>query len=88
MPEFEYRYGPLEFREKEGGMGAVAGTVMRYGDVATLPFGQERMLPGARLATCRRPSFTRTGCISGTSPLPTPMPGCGLMTTLTGWPAK
>ena len=47
MPEFEYRYGPLEFREKEGGMGAVAGTVMRYGDVATLPFGQERMLPGA-----------------------------------------
>ena len=28
-------------------MGTVAGTVIRYGDVATLPFGQERMLPGA-----------------------------------------
>ena len=37
----------LEFRETAGGMGTVAGTVIRYGDVATLPFGQERMLPGA-----------------------------------------
>ena len=47
MPDLEYRYGPLEFRETANGMGTVAGTVIRYGDVATLPFGQERMLPGA-----------------------------------------
>ena len=48
MPELEYRFGPLQYRESaDGGMGTVAGTVIRYGDVATLPFGQERVLPGA-----------------------------------------
>ena len=47
MAELEYRYGPLQFRESAEGVGTVAGTVIRYGDVATLPFGQERVLPGA-----------------------------------------
>ena len=47
MPDLEYRYAPLEYRETEDGMGTVAGTVIRYGDLATLPFGQERVLPGA-----------------------------------------
>ena len=47
MSEFEYRYGPLEFREGADGMGTVTGAPIKYGDLATLPFGQERVLPGA-----------------------------------------
>ena len=39
MPENEFRYGDLEFRQSEDGLGVVVGTVIRYGDVAKLPVG-------------------------------------------------
>ena len=47
MLNLEYRAAPLEFRETGNGLGTVAGTVIRYGDVATLPFGTEEVAPGA-----------------------------------------
>ena len=37
----EFRYGDLEFRQDDNGLGIVTGTVVRYGDVATLPWGTE-----------------------------------------------
>ena len=47
MPETEFRYGALEFRETEGGVGVVTGTIIRYGDRATFPWGTEEFKPGA-----------------------------------------
>ena len=48
MPDFsEYRYAPLEFRETEEGLGVIEGTVIRYGDVATFPWGTEEIKAGA-----------------------------------------
>ena len=54
MPDLERRsildFDPearLELRASDAGPGTVVGPVLRYGDVATLPFGQERILPGA-----------------------------------------
>ena len=47
MPENEYRYGDLEFRQDENGLGVVMGTVIRYGDVGTLPWGTEEFKAGA-----------------------------------------
>ena len=32
----EFRYGALEFRETDDGLGVVVGTVIRYGDVAQI----------------------------------------------------
>ena len=47
MPENEFRYGALEFRETEGGVGVVTGTIIRYGDRATFPWGTEEFKAGA-----------------------------------------
>ena len=54
MPELERRsildFDPearLELRASDTGPGTVVGPVVKYGDLATLPFGQERILPGA-----------------------------------------
>ena len=48
MPDFsEFRYAPLEFRETEEGLGVIEGTVIRYGDVATFPWGTEEIKAGA-----------------------------------------
>ena len=54
MPDLERRsildFDPearLELRASDTGPGTVVGPVLHYGDVATLPFGQERILPGA-----------------------------------------
>ena len=54
MPELEHRsildFDPdarLELRASDTGPGTIIGPVLRYGDVATLPFGRERILPGA-----------------------------------------
>ena len=43
----EFRYSDLEFRQDENGLGVVTGTVIRYGDVATLPWGTEEFKAGA-----------------------------------------
>ena len=43
----EFRYADVEFRESEDGLGVVAGTVIRYGDVALLPWGTEEFTAGA-----------------------------------------
>ena len=43
----EFRYGDLEFRQSDDGLGVVVGTVIRYGDVATLPWGTEEFKAGA-----------------------------------------
>ena len=43
----EYRFGDLEFRQDDNGLGVVTGTVIRYGDVATLPWGTEEFKAGA-----------------------------------------
>lgn len=48
--EREIRYAPAEFRQAEGGnggLGMVAGVVVKYGDTAILPFGRERIVAGA-----------------------------------------
>ena len=45
----EFRYGALEFRETDDGLGVVVGTVIRYGDVATLPWGTEEFKLPVRL---------------------------------------
>ena len=47
MPENEYRYADFEVREGKNGLGIVAGTIIRYGDVATLPWGTEEFRAGA-----------------------------------------
>ena len=44
----EFRYGALEFRETDDGLGVVVGTVIRYGDVAQIgPNLTESFKPGA-----------------------------------------
>ena len=68
-------------------MGTVAGTVLRYGDLATLPFGQERVLPG-RLAICPPPSCIANRMHSGTSRWLTPTLDCGLTTMPIGYTAE
>ena len=45
--DYEVRYAPLEFRESEDGLGVVTGIVVRYGDVATFPWGTEAFKAGA-----------------------------------------
>ena len=47
MPENEFRYGDVEFRQGDDGLGVVVGTVIRYGDVAKLPWGTEEFKAGA-----------------------------------------
>lgn len=47
MYDYELRYAPLEFRESEDGLGVVTGIVIRYGDVATFPWGTEEFKAGA-----------------------------------------
>ena len=47
MPENEFRYGDVEFRQDDDGLGVVVGTVIRYGDVAKLPWGTEEFKAGA-----------------------------------------
>ena len=32
----EFRYGDIEFRQSDDGLGVVVGTVIRYGDVAKI----------------------------------------------------
>ena len=46
MPENEYRYAGFEIRQGENGMGIVTGTIIRYGDVATAPWGTEEIRAG------------------------------------------
>ena len=43
----EFRYADFEFRQSEDGLGVVTGTVIRYGDVAKLPWGTEEFKAGA-----------------------------------------
>lgn len=45
--ENEFRYADFEYRQTDGGLGVVTGTVIRYGDVATLPWGTEEFKAGA-----------------------------------------
>ena len=47
MPENEFRYADFEVRQGENGLGIVTGTIIRYGDVATLPWGTEEFRAGA-----------------------------------------
>ena len=53
MPEYaEFRYGELEYREDgpadDDYLGkSIGGTILRYGDEATFPWGKERFEPGA-----------------------------------------
>ena len=47
MPENEFRYGDVEFRQGDDGLGVVVGTVIRYGDLAKLPWGTEEFKAGA-----------------------------------------
>ena len=51
----EFRYSDLEFRQDENGLGVVTGTVIRYGDVATLPWGTEEFKAGAFTGRHGRP---------------------------------
>ena len=37
----------MEFRQDDDGLGVVVGTVIRYGDVAKLPWGTEEFKAGA-----------------------------------------
>ena len=43
----EYRYVDLELRQSEDGRPVIAGTIIRYGDVATFPWGTEEFVAGA-----------------------------------------
>ena len=43
----ELRYAPAEWREAADGPGIIAGVVVRYGDVARVPGGRERIVAGA-----------------------------------------
>ena len=50
MPDFsEYRYAEFEYRQGDGEntLGTIAGTIIRYGDKATFPWGTEEIEPGA-----------------------------------------
>ena len=47
MPESEFRYADFEIREGANGLGIVTGVIIRYGDVATLPWGTEEFRAGA-----------------------------------------
>ena len=52
MPDFnefrDYLYDDFEFREdSETGLGVVTGTIVKYGDVATFPWGTEEVKAGA-----------------------------------------
>ncbi len=47
MVENEYRYADFECRQGENGLGIVTGMIIRYGDVATLPWGTEEFRAGA-----------------------------------------
>ena len=46
MPENEFRYAAFEVLEAENGLAIVKGTVIRYGDVATAPWGTEEIRAG------------------------------------------
>ena len=46
LKNIEHRFGELEYRESEDGLGVVSGRVLRYGDVATLPWGTEEFKSG------------------------------------------
>lgn len=43
----EFRYADFEFRATDDGLGTISGVVIRYGDVATLPWGTEEFRAGA-----------------------------------------
>ena len=47
MAENEFRYADFEYRQAENGLGIVTGTIIRYGDVAKLPWGTEEFKAGA-----------------------------------------
>ena len=47
MPDFEYRFAPFEFRQMDEGLGVIEGTIIRYGDIATFPWGTEEFKAGA-----------------------------------------
>ena len=47
MPENEFRYGDVEFRQGDDGLGVVVGTVIRYGDVAQIGGFTEEFKAGA-----------------------------------------
>ena len=52
MPDFnefrDYLYDDFEFREdSDTGLGVVTGTIVKYGDVATFPWGTEEVKAGA-----------------------------------------
>ena len=47
MSDLEYRYADFEFRQTDDGLGIVEGTIIRYGDVATFPWGTEEIKAGA-----------------------------------------
>ena len=45
-PNREYRYFPVEVRQNDDGNTAVTGTVVRYGDIAELPWFSEEFRAG------------------------------------------
>ena len=49
MPEnvSEYRYADFEYRASDDGLGTVSGTIIRYGDKASFPWGTEEIKAGA-----------------------------------------
>ena len=67
MPESEFRYADFEIREGANGLGIVTGVIIRYGDVATLPWGTEEFRAGCVRGLQRR--STPTACTCGSSPL-------------------
>ena len=66
MPDFneyrDYLYDDFEFRQDaETGLGIVTGTIVKYGDVATFPWGTEEV-KAAPTAIWPAPISTPTGC--------------------------
>ena len=47
MNDYHYSAADFEIREAENGVSVVSGTIMRYGDINTVPWGTEEVTPGA-----------------------------------------
>ena len=58
MPENEFRYSDIEFRQTDDGLGVVVGTVIRYGDRAKIgKFLTEEFRPGSLTTALKSPNI-------------------------------